>query len=201
LGAPLGAKELPHLPGLYHLVGTVLFFGGLLALALTIVFSVVFVLRPVRHYALGADEIRSYVEDERFVTQTPAEIQFRTLKAIHPAVQRYETVNATKAAWLKTSAIVFLAGLLMTVGLAVTLALEPRVTDNGKRSKEATRPASQQPSAERSGTVRTVENSERPSGSLADTTAQLHEEGKALTDESMDLGERLLRRRGGSGDG
>jgi uncharacterized membrane protein YgdD (TMEM256/DUF423 family) len=190
LGAPLGAKELPHLPGLYHLVGTVLFFGGLLALALTIVFSVVFVLRPVRHYALGADEIRSYVEDE-----------FRTLKAIHPAVQRYETVNATKAAWLKTSAIVFLAGLLMTVGLAVTLALEPRVTDNGKRSKEATRPASQQPSAERSGTVRTVENSERPSGSLADTTAQLHEEGKALTDESMDLGERLLRRRGGSGDG
>lgn len=122
LGAPLGKEALDRLDGLDQTLVAVLYFSGAAALALTIVFSVVFVLIPVRHYAIPASEIDHYIKDSRFVTQSPAEIQFRTLKSIRPAAERYETVNATKATWLKASAVLFLIGLLLTVGVAVTLA-------------------------------------------------------------------------------
>lgn len=124
LGAPLGKTALGHLDGVDQTVTAILYFAGALALALTIIFSVVFVLIPVRHYAIPASEIGHYINDSRFVTQSPAEIQFRTLKSIRPAAERYETVNATKATWLKVSAILFLIGLLLTVGVAVTLAAD-----------------------------------------------------------------------------
>ena len=101
-----------------------MYFAGTAALALTIVLSVFFVLRPVNFYALGEKEIGHYIEDTRFVTQTPAEIQFRTLKSIKPAVGRYETVNKSKAFWLRVSSLLFLAGLLLTVGVAVIIVVD-----------------------------------------------------------------------------
>lgn len=122
LGAPIGRKALRELSGTLENITAVCYFGGALALAGAIVISVVFVLRPVQHLAIGAAEIDNYVTDERFIVQTPAEIQFRTLKALKKAAERYETVNATKATCLKIAAVLFLVGLLLTVGVAVTLA-------------------------------------------------------------------------------
>jgi hypothetical protein len=124
LGAPLGARAFKQLDGLDELIVAGLYFGGSCALGLTVFLSVVFVLRPVRHYAIAASEIDNYLEDRRFVTQSPAAIRFRTLRSIGPAVARYEVVNETKAFWLKVSAGLFLAGLLMTIGVAVTLAAD-----------------------------------------------------------------------------
>lgn len=124
LGAPVGVEALGRLDGCDQIVAAGLYFAGVAALAATIVLSVVFVLIPVSHYAIQASEIGHYINDERFVTQAPPEMQFRTLKGIHPAAERYEEVNATKAQWLKIASLLFLAGLLLTVGVAVTLAAE-----------------------------------------------------------------------------
>lgn len=124
LGAPLARTALGHLHGCDQLLAAVFYFGSVGTLSLTIVLSVVFVLIPVRHYAIPASEIGHYIDDQRFVTQLPAEIQFRTLKSIRPAVVRYEEVNGTKAFWLKIAAILFLIGLLLTVAVAVTLAAD-----------------------------------------------------------------------------
>lgn len=123
LGAPLGLKVTQ---GSQHLetLGAILYFGGVAALALTIVFAILLVLKPVGFYALGEREIDHYIDDPRFVTQTPAEIQFRTLKATRPAVARYEAVNKSKAFWLKVSALLFLAGLLLTVGVAAIIVVD-----------------------------------------------------------------------------
>ncbi|HEX3361803.1 MAG TPA: hypothetical protein VHS74_12485 [Solirubrobacterales bacterium] len=123
LGAPLGLKVTQ---GPQHLetLGAILYFAGAAALALTIVFAVLFVLKPVDFYALGEKEIGHYIEDPRFVTQTPAEIQFRTLKATRPAVARYESANASKAFWLRVSAYLFLAGLLLTVAVAAIIVVD-----------------------------------------------------------------------------
>lgn len=124
LGAPIGLKALGRLDGCDQIITAGIYFGAVAALAMTIVLSVIFVLIPVSHYAIQASEIGHYINDERFVTQEPPEIQFRTLKGIHPAAERYEEVNATKALWLKISSILFLVGLLLTVAVAVTLAAE-----------------------------------------------------------------------------
>jgi hypothetical protein len=120
LGAPLG-REVASVSQNLEAFGVIMYFSGVGALALTIIFSVAFVLRPVSFYALGEKEIGHYIEDSRFVTQTPAEIQFRTLKAIRPAVARYEQVNKSKAFWLQVSAVLFLGGLLLTIGVAVII--------------------------------------------------------------------------------
>src|SRR4051794_27482288 len=61
LGAPLG-RAMGRLDGFDLGFAAVLYFGGVLALALTIVFSIVFVLIPVRHYAIPASEIDHYIE-------------------------------------------------------------------------------------------------------------------------------------------
>jgi hypothetical protein len=123
LGAPLGVKVTE---GSQHLetLGVIFYFSGIAALASTIVLAIYFVLRPVGFYALGTQEIARYIEDSRFVIQTPAEIQFRTLKAIKPAVGRYEAVNAEKAFWLRVSAFLFLAGLLLTIGAAAIIVID-----------------------------------------------------------------------------
>jgi hypothetical protein len=122
LGAPLGLRAVKHLDGLDQKVVAGLYFAAVAALTLTIVLSVVVVLLPVRHYALGASEIKNYIDDARFVTQSPAEIQFRTLKGLHPVAERYETVNGYKATGIKVTAALFLVGLLLTVAVAITLA-------------------------------------------------------------------------------
>jgi hypothetical protein len=124
LGAPIGLKALDRLDGCDQIITAGIYFAGVAALAMTIVLSVIFVLIPVGHYAIQASEISHYINDERFVTQGPPEIQFRTLKGIHPAAERYEEVNRTKALWLKISSVLFLFGLLLTVAVAVTLAAE-----------------------------------------------------------------------------
>jgi hypothetical protein len=124
LGAPIGIRAAKHLDGLDQKVVLGIYFLAATALALTIAFSLYFVLRPVEHKALGAAEIKEYIDDPRFLTQTPAEIQFRTLKGLHPMVERYERVNRTKAKFLKASANLFLVGLLLTVAVAITLAAD-----------------------------------------------------------------------------
>lgn len=124
LGAPLARAALGHLDGCDQLLAAIFYFGSVGTLSLTIVLSIVFVLIPVRHYAIPASEIGHYINDPRFVTQPPPEIQFRTLKSIRPAVVRYEEVNGTKAFWLKIAAVLFLVGLLLTVAVAVTLAAD-----------------------------------------------------------------------------
>jgi hypothetical protein len=121
LGAPLGREAIKQLDGVDESLVAAMYFAGSAALALTIIFSVIFVLRPVRHYAIASSEVKKYISDKRFVTQTPAEIQFHTLRSLHPAIERYESVNKTKATWLKVSAMLFLVGLLLTIGVAVTL--------------------------------------------------------------------------------
>jgi hypothetical protein len=123
LAAPLGRKVTD---GSHHLetLGAVLYFTGSAALALTIVCSIIFVLRTVSFYALGEKEIGHYIDDERFVTQTPAEIQFRTLKSIKPAVGRYEAVNKRKAQWLNACAFLFLIGLVLTVAVASIIVID-----------------------------------------------------------------------------
>jgi len=122
LGAPLARQALGSLDGCAQTVTAILYFAGTGALALTILLSVLFVLRPRRHYAIGASEIQKYTTDSRFVTQDPSEIQFRTTKAIYKAVKRYEVVNKTKATLLTATAILFLFGLLLTVAVALILA-------------------------------------------------------------------------------
>ncbi len=101
-----------------------LYFAGSAALALTIICSIIFVLRTVSFYALGEKEIGHYIDDPRFVTQSPAEIQFRTLKSIKPAVGRYEAVNKKKAEWLNACAFLFLAGLILTVMVASIIVVD-----------------------------------------------------------------------------
>lgn len=123
LGAPMGLKVTSGSQQLETL-GAVMYFTAIAALALTIVLAILFVLKPVGFYALGEKEIGHYIDDPRFVTQTPAEIQFRTLKATRPAVARYEAVNKSKAFWLKVSAFLFLSGLLLTVGVAAIIVVD-----------------------------------------------------------------------------
>ena len=122
LGAPLARQALGSLDGWDQTIAAFVYFAGTGALALTILLSVLFVLRPRRHYAIGASEIEKYTKDSRFVTQDPSEIQFRTLKAIYKAVKRYELVNSTKATLLTATAILFLVGLLLTIAVALILA-------------------------------------------------------------------------------
>lgn len=124
LGAPLARETLGQLDGCDRIVAAVAYFGGTISLALTILLSVLFVLRPRRHYAIGASEIEKYKTDPRFVTQEPAEIQFRTMKAVYKAVKRYEVVNSTKATLLTATAILFLVGLLLTIAVALILAAD-----------------------------------------------------------------------------
>jgi hypothetical protein len=123
LAAPLGRK-VTNGSQHFETLGAVLYFTGSAALALTIVFSIIFVLRTVYFYALGEKEIGHYIEDERFLVQTPAEIQFRTLKSIKPAVGRYEAINKKKAEWLNVCAVLFLIGLVLTVAVASILVLD-----------------------------------------------------------------------------
>jgi hypothetical protein len=123
LAAPLGRKVTEGSQH-YETLGAVLYFTSSAALALTIVFSIIFVLRTVNFYALGEKEIGHYIDDPRFVTQTPAEIQFRTLKSIKPAVGRYEYVNERKARWLNVCAVLFLVGLVLTVAVAAIIVVD-----------------------------------------------------------------------------
>jgi hypothetical protein len=101
LGAPIGARALGELSGRLQTIAALCYFGAVAALAVTIVLSIVFVLRPVQHLALGAAEIRNYLNDSRFLIQSPSEIRFRTLKSLLRAAERYERVNRTKATFLK----------------------------------------------------------------------------------------------------
>ena len=124
LSGPLAHRALKDFSGVLEAIAAVCYFGGTIALAAAIVVSVVWVLRPVNHLALGAAEVGHYVEDPRFRTQSPAEIQIRTLKALRKGVERYERVNRTKAACLKISAGMFLLGLLLTVGVGITIGVD-----------------------------------------------------------------------------
>lgn len=124
LGAPLARQALGHLDGCDQIVAAAAYFAGTGSLSLTILLSVLFVLRPRRHYAIGASEIKKYTTDQRFVTQEPSEIQFRTIKAVYKAVNRYEVVNSTKATLLTATAILFLVGLLLTIAVALILAAD-----------------------------------------------------------------------------
>jgi hypothetical protein len=123
LAAPLGRKVTE---GSQHLetLGAVFYFLGSTALALTVVFSIIFVLRTFDFYALGEKEIGHYIEDPRFVTQSPAEIQFRTLRSLRTAVGRYEEINKRKADWLNVCAVLFLAGLVLTVAVASIIVID-----------------------------------------------------------------------------
>lgn len=124
LSGPLAHRALKDFSGTLEALAAVCYFGGTVALAAAIVVSVVWVLRPVSHLALGAAEVGHYVEDPRFRMQSPAEIQIRTLKALRKGVERYERVNRTKAACLKISAGLFLLGLLLTVGVGITIGVD-----------------------------------------------------------------------------
>jgi hypothetical protein len=124
LAAPLGLKELGHAAGTAKALAGVMFFLGVTALALTILAAIIFVLKPVPHRAIASKEVRNYVQDPRFLTQSPQEIEFRTLKAMRTALERHEVVNARKAQWLTASSYSFLTGLAGIVGTVVTLSID-----------------------------------------------------------------------------
>lgn len=128
LAGPLAKSALTSLHGHPECAAAVFFIGGSIGLALAIILSVFFVLRPIKHLALSADEIDLYVNDSRFVTSKPYEIQFRTLKGYAKTVRRYELNNARKATYLKLSAYLYLYGLVSIVALAVTLGIHYATT-------------------------------------------------------------------------
>ena len=91
---------------------------------MTIFCSVFFVMRPRMHYGINASEIKKYATEEPFMTEKPAAVQIRTMKSIYKVVKRYEENNEVKANWLTRSAGFFLSGLLLTIAVVVTLAIE-----------------------------------------------------------------------------
>jgi uncharacterized membrane protein YjfL (UPF0719 family) len=124
LGAPLAGEVLMCLQGTNLVVAAATYFIGTACLALTIFCSVFFVMRPRMHYGIQASEIKRYATEEPFMTQRPAAVQIRTMKSIYKVVKRYEENNEIKANWLTRSAAFFLAGLLLTIAVVITIAIE-----------------------------------------------------------------------------
>jgi hypothetical protein len=121
LAAPLASRTLGDLSGATRIVAATAYFFSTAALAAAVLVAVVFVLRPVSHLAIASAEVRHYLTDRRFLVQGPEEIQFRTLKSVYKALVRHESVNAKKAKSLTATSYCFLAGLVATAVLAVTL--------------------------------------------------------------------------------
>jgi uncharacterized membrane protein YjfL (UPF0719 family) len=124
LGAPIARDVLGCLEGIGLIVVATAYFVGTACLALTIFCSVFFVMRPRMHYGIQASEIKRYATEEPFMTQKPAAIQIRTMKAVYKVVTRYEENNEIKANWLTRSAALFLVGLLLTIAVVATMAVE-----------------------------------------------------------------------------
>lgn len=124
LGAPIAGDVLGSLDGFNLIVAAATYFIGTVCLAVTIFCSVLFVMRPRMHYGIQASEIKRYATEEPFMTQKPAAVQIRTMKSIYKVVKRYEENNEIKANWLTRSAAFFLVGLLLTIAVVVTMAVE-----------------------------------------------------------------------------
>lgn len=124
LGAPLAGDALQCMEGVPLVITSIAYFAAIACLAITIFCSVFFVMRPRMHYGIQASEIKKYATEEAFMTEKPAAVQIRTMKSIHKVVRRYEENNEVKANWLTRSGGFFLSGLLLTIVVVVTLAIE-----------------------------------------------------------------------------
>ncbi|MBK5233106.1 MAG: hypothetical protein JJE13_09025 [Thermoleophilia bacterium] len=93
------------------------------------------VLAPAWFVSISSSEIDNYINDSRFQTQPPEELQIRTLKAIRDAVKVYEVHNEKKAKNLNRGVYGFSATLLASIALVGVISAEPEATGLGTEAK------------------------------------------------------------------